>query len=625
MPAVLRSAKNVTWTLDPDEIAPEVGDVLAGGDFAWTKGTVELLMRSGATVAVEAPAAIELVSSHEIFLTEGTLHVRAPTRTTDFVVRTPSMTARSVRQDTIKVVRGGDAEIIALAHTAAEIPPLVEVRYRGAAGGYGSEIMEQASIAVPGRDEFQRYRYAFRNVLSSIDFDVIGGDDRIKNLRIEAVDSPKFHSATIDCKFPEYLVDEASGRFTPRTIEIAGPVEVPQGTHVTLRAAANKPIRRVEIARRDRSQPDVLDLRPDRSDPERFAYEVGTLDATTTLLVTMHDADGIANREPIAVELIARPDQPPVVSVRPRGIGAAITPEALVRMEGELTDDYELARGWFHLIRGDKDETERELPQFPPGQQKISLSDAGVALPVSLDFREVRLADGRSIAPGDKLILSIRAADRRTIAGGPNVAEGDRYHLDVVTADELLSLLESREFVLRQKFETVIAELEQTRDGLTVAPPGDGASARNPLAVVERTLQNCQRSRHETLGVAAAFREMREELASNRLDTQERSERLDEQIARPLEQIGDGLFPPLEKTLESLRDHVRAANASANPLATDARGQMTEIITQMRSVLGRMRQLEDFNQLVERLRKIIGQQDELNQKTQKKRRSALED
>jgi hypothetical protein len=52
---------------------------------------------------------------------------------------------------------------------------------------------------------------------------------------------------------------------------------------------------------------------------------------------------------------------------------------------------------------------------------------------------------------------------------------------------------------------------------------------------------------------------------------------------------------------------------------------MTEILTQMRAVLGRMRQLEDFHQLVERLRKIIGQQDDLNQKTQKKRRSALED
>jgi hypothetical protein len=212
--------------------------------------------------------------------------------------------------------------------------------------------------------------------------------------------------------------------------------------------------------------------------------------------------------------------------------------------------------------------------------------------------------------------------------------------VQVVRPEELLALLEAREFMLRQKFEAVISELTQTRDALALlpdqAPPDQAHAAARPMAlsVIERTAQNVQRSRYETLALAAAFEEIRAELASNRLDTRERSERLLAQIAQPLRRIGDRSFPPLEESVRRLRDRAAADPKSlANPqelptvagLAGACRDQMSAILAEMRSVLARMRELEDFNQLIDKLRKLMEDQEEINRQTRKLRRADLED
>ena len=131
----------------------------------------------------------------------------------------------------------------------------------------------------------------------------------------------------------------------------------------------------------------------------------------------------------------------------------------------------------------------------------------------------------------------MQAADGFALDAGPNVGSSQRYVLDVVTPEQLRSMLEARELMLRRRFETIVEELTDTRNllsALTTEPkaahdrsgqraaasrsrraasramrPADEASrqAVAPQAVqVERVLQNSQRSAHETLQVALGFR-----------------------------------------------------------------------------------------------------------------------
>ncbi len=183
------------------------------------------------------------------------------------------------------------------------------------------------------------------------------------------------------------------------------------------------------------------------------------------------------------------------------------------------------------------------------------------------------------LEPKQRLHWSVQAADRCALAAGPNVGTSQRHVLDVVTAEQLRSMLEARELMLRRRFETIIAELTDTRDLLaglefdapnakqssdadetadTVQgeddPAGESPLRRGPSTAVqvERVLQNSERSGHETRQLATAFDEIREEMINNRVDTEELKLRLKEGISDPLKAIAQNRFPPLVAKLEQL-------------------------------------------------------------------------
>ena len=258
---------------------------------------------------------------------------------------------------------------------------MVEVRYRTGGGGRLREIMRQDSTAIPGQDEFQRYSHTFKNVLEPISFEVTGGDERIGKLFIEPVDSPKFVELVARCEYPAYLVDRATGAFTPRDVTIGGPLEVPEGTHVKLHCTASSPVASVLVKSADQDSPRPIALPPSRESQERFEYDCGAVNGNRVLFFTLVDPDGLANREPIAVELVARPDVPPSAGVRLAGIGSAITPDALLPIRGELTDDYALAKAWFAVQIGEQPGGEFPLAR-EVGRQRRARFDAD-ALPSS--------------------------------------------------------------------------------------------------------------------------------------------------------------------------------------------------------------------------------------------------
>ena len=62
--------------------------------------------------------------------------------------------------------------------------------------------------------------------------------------------------------------------------------------------------------------------------------------------------------------------------------------------------------------------------------------------------------------------MSVKAADLCDLGHGPNVSSSERWILDVVTPEQLRTMLESRELVLRQRFDGMMQEMTETRDVL---------------------------------------------------------------------------------------------------------------------------------------------------------------
>jgi len=543
---------------------------------------------------------------------------------------------------TKKVARGSDLEVIARADLRAElVPRTAEVRYRNEGGSRRWATMNRLGEAELGKDDFQRYSYTFQGILTSIDFDVKGGDCTVRDHRIQVVESPTVAEMKLHLKLPQY-----TGR-PERELPVTGVMQIPEGTDVTVLARANKELTgvRVDVDVESSSRWQNV-IEADQLAEDRMGFEllVPSLREDMVLDFTLSDTDGITAAEPVRLSLVVVPDEPPQMEVRLSGIDKAITPFARLPLAGRITDDWGLSRAWFeHAAEGqDPRTTAIGLPW-------------GHTTDLPLEDLAALEVEPLGLEPGQKLLVSVKAADRYDLEPEPHVGTSERWLLDVVTPDQLRAMLEARELVLRQRFERIIQEVTETRDLLVRIKLGEeldapeekdedaagGVEPEDELGAealeedntksreltlsnlrVQRAVTNTHKSTHETLGVAESFDDIRLQLINNRIDTEELNRRLSEGIADPLRRIAGEMFPELERRLERLEAELE--DAQLGPKARDeARRQADEILIEMRKVLDRMLELEDFNEALELLRAIIKLQEDLEGQTRERQKQKI--
>ncbi|HEY2761682.1 MAG TPA: hypothetical protein VGI75_13090 [Pirellulales bacterium] len=695
--------------------------------------------------AVVAPEALAVWMNRVVLLDHHLLWPRANH------IRVADFPANHIR----KVAKGSDFEVIALADLTGRfrLPDSVQVRYHTEEGTRGRDNMSTVGAAGP-QDSQQKYSYLFKGVMSSIDFDLYGGDDRDRDYRIEVVENPTISKMQLDCVYPTY-----TGR-PPNTLPATGQMQLAAGTKITIRCETNKDMVEVPVTvvHQDQATP-LTDIQlPPDGDRRHFSIELPELTEDTTLLLDLHDTDGIRSRDPVRLVLSARPDESPIVALRLHGISTAITADARLPAVGDVHDDYGLARLWFeYQLEGAKSaeaasaakspQADAPDPKQKPGaaaaadpalgqqpmqtstsapdgrpltelkiddqpaealdlKRLVSLGDLfrrhGIKTPD--DLAGLTSADERSLAAGittqqqidqilafaprlgDRLIVTMKAADNCGLAGGPNTGQSDRYQLDIIAPEQLLSMLEGRELMLRRQFEIIYQEMVDTRVGLAridftspdiKKPTKNGASGAEPedatakqsdkidsnrrpsrplgaepgdqptgdtvdpdempeqrqqrLAQralelrdvqVARGLDNGDRSAQETLTVAQSFDDIREEMVNNRVDTPELQTRLKDQIADPLKQISQVMFPDFRSRLTQLRRTLDDPQTGPKQLKS-ALDEADAILVEMKSVLDKMLELETFNEVVDTLRSIISEQDQLNQETLRRQKDEL--
>jgi hypothetical protein len=563
----------------------------------------------------------------------------------------------------LKVAKGANVALKVRAAQSPEaqvVPQSCTIYYRTLKGGAGVRG-ERGSVtmsnyrdtpAVHDEPAARNFRFdgkPFKGVLSTIEFDVVGYDHRASGYKLEVVDSPAVVETAMDLVYPKYMIDEATASHLPAENQpyVAAGTFLPVGTQVTLKFKTNKPLRQAHI------QPVggeawTIDIPPDAKDTLSFAYRIDALPASMALEISLLDTDNVATEQPHRVFLTAIEDQPPEVDVALKGIGSAVTPDAMIPLRGKISDDYGIQRTWSNVqVNESGDDQERP----------ISLGKGG-AVDHKVDFREERSAKTPlEIKPGDKLFLSVKAADKFDLAGEPHVASGDRYSLDVVTPEQLLAQLEVREIGLRRRFELIIDEVTQMRDSLlrvkASLSPGAASGSEDELRGdndletrqltpeekaqraselrqlrVQRAIQQSQKSVGEVLGVAAGFLDIREELINNRVDTEDRKNRLKEQIADPLNKTCSDQFPRLDERLAALETKLREAMAgdAGAKAADETIDQANLVLSELEAVLAKMQDLETYNELLEIVRDLLKDQQKLLERTQQERkRQTLEE
>ncbi len=288
-----------------------------------------------------------------------------------------------------------------------------------------------------------------------MDFDVVGGDDRVRDLHLQVVDRPELVAIELECVYPEYLERQ------PRRLPVTGGMRIPEGTQLVLHSYSTKPLTAAHIhAAKDKKETELAFA---ESQTQQLEYNYGTLTADDVLLVSVTDTDGVASRESYRISLSAVKDELPQVAVRLSGISTAITPDAILPFVGKITDDYGLDRAWFEYQVDAGPVSMRHLTQQPHGEPTLDKLD-------SFDTRTVDPATGKralELKPKQRLTISLKAADRFNLSKQPRAGSSQQFTLDVVTPADLLALLERRELALRQRFEAIYEKLTDTRNLLT--------------------------------------------------------------------------------------------------------------------------------------------------------------
>jgi len=517
------------------------------------------------------------------------------------------------------------------------------------------------------------YRYTLSQVQEDLEIEIRGGDFiNRKPYIVRVVDQPRVDQITLDIDYPEYTgLNELSE--TTRTVQ-GSEISLPMESRFELTATTNKKLTGMRIV----SQPEQFELEvtesetrlvllgadgtrvsvdttkapwdsillADRSgfrlpiqmtsltEEQKLAdHERLQLKPETDFRIYLSDTDGVTSLEPVRVSLRAVPDQPPEFhQLQLRGISRSITNKAIIPMSGRISDDYGIAAARFEFQVDDEEGwTARNFEQSPANLPRDFMLQRG-------DQEEFERFDVReSLSVGQKLTLTVFAADGDNL-NGPHQVRSQEFAFKIVTADELLLLLNQREINLRNRFEQIIREVKDKRaelishrekydQWLAIDPETADAEQlqlrgkllRDVAACAGRSMVDVPKNQNETIEIQQSFEDILAELVNNGIHTIQMVGRLDELIVQPLKEVTSRDFPAV---MAAVYEYKTANDNSNDPRpAIDSSVQLIDtMLSRMEKVLSEMKDLAEFHETLQALKDIIERQKDLSDDTKTKQK-----
>ena len=408
------------------------------------------------------------------------------------------------------------------------------------------------------------------------------------------------------------------------------------GTSFNVRGVATKPLKKAyvfNVATSEMSQGTV--------DGSNFEFDVSPIEEMVNLKFYFVDSDNLVSDSPHSIVVEPITDNAPDVVARMVGIGTAITPDAILPFEGQIVDDYRVQETWVELTTA-----ERKLPPA------VQTTRDGGKLNSSIDIAElVRAGLNLTVDDGSELGVIIKAKDYFSLNGeSANVGVGDRYSLELVSPNRLLRILERIEVSQRRRLEQVFEEvtsirgyLSRTRkqaagqnDRADIEPgdeePGDEniASRQQAMRIVfsQRSKLQTMKSGQDLRGISDSFENLRLQLINNRIDAEDRKERLANNIIAPLKSIPEGSLKTLGETVDELEVVLKQIDkgmggekteSSASSLVDRGLLETDAVLKEIDSVLAVLVKYESQNELLEIVRRMITEQKALMKRTKDKR------
>ena len=513
------------------------------------------------------------------------------------------------------------------------------------------------------------FRFILTRLQESVSVEVLAGDFRTtRPLWIDAVTPPSVNQMQAECDYPDY-----TGWDTERdtTVAILGTeVSLPVGTRFTLQAECNKSLQSARIVTdffeitgdREASRivpregytiesepgqalvsddgrqiqcrlrltlPDVADSGSTAKVAEDSlqTQESGAGDShlsitsNTSLRFFLHDEDDIVSTAPESLRIRGIADKPPLVAVRTSGVGNSITRRAVIPFEGMITDDYRIESAGFQFIVDDETNWRPRnfRNRFVSGlTYEVEQQGQGERF----DVRPLELSEGQTLA------VTVVATDGCEFPEA-HLSRAEPVVFQIVSNEELLSVLYTRELTLRRRFEEVIRQLEQVRDDLAfhrdVAKRVDGGADDGAVSSEDRIgLTTCatrcgntlRRQNNELQSIADGFEEIVTQLVNNAIPPQQLAETMRKEIAQPIQAAASGLMQDADRTVSRFRV-AAASNQEVESLLTAAENDVVEVVAELKRILVNVRDMAEFHEALSDLKNILEEQQRILKETKR--------
>lgn len=523
---------------------------------------------------------------------------------------------------------------------AAQLPEVCTLFYQSADGSRGRANLRR--IGSP-RDSWQTFTLdgpPLDGLSSDMQIDVVGLDARLRDLQIKVVQPAVVAGMQLACAYPSYLLDSLSVRASQEILDYRSGISIPEGTQVTLVGTATYPLSRVDYLVHTPTQAGTTTAQVQSRTPEGNTFELplGRLAASAVVEVRLIDQFGLSAEQIPRYVITMREDTLPEVSTQLEGIGMAITAVARIPIVGSVEDDHGIEN-----VSVDVTVNEAE-PQVLP------LSLDGTQLSSTIDLEKLQAE--QPIEPGMSLGLVVKARDYYDLGDSPHLGRGQSVQLSVVTADQLLVILDRQELELRQRLELIVSELQQLRQILqtmkTDLPATDArlragatfsqlvalqqsSNRETPEQVAQRlaglwsqqSVLQADKSQQELSSVAARVDNLRLQLVNNRIDSYDRQQRLEEKVGTPLRTMLAGEYEKLRRSLAALQTAALAGGGRQS--AAVAARDLDTVLLQLDAILANMQDIEDINEIIDLVRGLLEDQEKVLTETEEEQRKRILD
>lgn len=507
------------------------------------------------------------------------------------------------------------------------------------------------------------FRFVVTRLQEPIDIELLAGDYRTRvPYRVDVVNPPGIDSVQLRCTYPEYT---GWNQLRERTLTITGSeVQLPIGTSFELVAMSSKPLQAVRILSdqfelsgdRDSSR---LMLRDEQSpvnsgsgpllsgdgltitarmmivlpamtttDGDAAEPPVTSTAATDNSILQfpssanlrffLHDDDDVMSASPETLRVQGIPDAPPIVVAQMKGVGNAVTRLARIPVAGRIRDDYGLRSAGFEFLVDDES-TWRPRPfrQVPAANATDFDLGRSEDEPFEIfDLQPLELSEGQTLA------LAVVASDDNRMPT-PAVTRSEPLLFRIVSNEELLSLLYTREIALRNRFEEVVAQLAEVRNDLqfhsdvarrvdaagTSAGPEDRASLNTSAT---RSGNNLRRQTNELNSIVEGFEEIVQQLENNAIPPQQQAEDMRALIVRPLQNVSGEMMPTADRALSAFRVAAMESQPTES-LVNRSAEKVSDVIMSLERILENVRDMAEFHELLREGKAIEDKLEELMQ------------